>query len=78
MLHHRVQAALKSERLSTCHFLLNRPENETEHQDAERLTDEMRFGVESMLFSLKSDLVFEGVGKMSREVEAAYQSTFLL
>ncbi|KAJ5544029.1 hypothetical protein N7494_005308 [Penicillium frequentans] len=78
MLHHRVQAALKSERLSTCHFFLNRPENEIEHQDTERLTDEMQFGVESMLFSLKSDLVFEGVGKMSREVEAAYQSTFLL
>lgn len=76
MLLHKVRAFLATDRLSSCYHLLDKPEPKTEVSDAERLTEELRHGVKSLGMSLKSDIVFEGVGGMGREIESAYLAAF--
>ena len=76
MLLHRVRACLETGRLSSCYHLLNKPEPATEISDAERLVEELRHGVEFIAKSLKSDVIFEGVGGMGREIESAYLAAF--
>ncbi|KAJ5690277.1 hypothetical protein N7462_004669 [Penicillium macrosclerotiorum] len=76
MVLHKIRACSLTDRLSTCYHLLNRPEPETELSDAERLSEELRRGVEFLGRSLKSDIVFEGVGGMGREIEHAYLTAF--
>ncbi|CAG8124819.1 unnamed protein product [Penicillium salamii] len=76
MLLHRVRASLATDRLANCYHLLNGPSPESEIADAERLTEELRHGVETLAKSLKSDVIFEGVGDMGREIEGAYQAAF--
>lgn len=76
MLLHKVRACLATDRLTHCYHLLNKPEPKTEVSDAERLTEELRHGVKSLGISLKSDIVFEGVGGMGREIESAYLAAF--
>ncbi|KAF7180026.1 hypothetical protein CNMCM7691_009079 [Aspergillus felis] len=77
MLVHRVRAALLSKRLSVCYPLLNHPEPVTEVQDAKRLIEELRNGAHSMIVCMKRDLIFEGIGGMIRDLDAAYFSLFL-
>ena len=62
--------------LATCYHLLNKPDPATEIADAERLIEELRYGVEFLGVSLKSDVIFEGVGGMGREIESAYLAAF--
>lgn len=76
MLLHKVRACLATDRLATCYHLLNKPEPATEASDAERLTEELRHGVELLGVSMKSDIIFEGVGGMGREIEHAYLAAF--
>lgn len=76
MLLHKVRACLATNRLASCHHLLDKPEPGTEVSDAERLAEELRHGVKSLGISLKSDVVFEGVGGMGREIESAYLAAF--
>ncbi|KAF4170016.1 hypothetical protein CNMCM6936_005161 [Aspergillus lentulus] len=76
MLVHRVRAALSSKRLSVCYPLLNHPEPVTEVQDANRLIEELRNGAHSMIVCMKRDLIFEGIGSMIRDLDAAYFSLF--
>ncbi|GIC86204.1 Zn(II)2Cys6 transcription factor [Aspergillus udagawae] len=76
MLVHRLRAALSSKRLSVCYPLLNHPEPVTEVQDAKRLIEELRNGAHSMIVCLKRDLIFEGIGGMIRDLDAAYFSLF--
>ncbi|KAJ5122319.1 hypothetical protein N7448_003451 [Penicillium atrosanguineum] len=76
MLLHKVRACLATDRLATCYHLLNKPEPATETSDVERLTEELRHGVESLGGSMKADIIFEGVGSMGREIEHAYLAAF--
>ncbi|KAJ5098446.1 hypothetical protein N7532_005447 [Penicillium argentinense] len=76
MLLHKVRACLATDRLGTCYHLLNKPEPATEASDAERLAEELRRGVECLGASLKSDIIFEGVGGMGHEIESAYLAAF--
>lgn len=76
MLLHKVRACLATDRLTNCYHLLNKPEPKTEVSDAERLIEELRHGVKSLGMSLKSDIIFEGVGGMGREIESAYLAAF--
>ncbi|KAJ6119724.1 hypothetical protein N7523_004004 [Penicillium sp. IBT 18751x] len=71
-----VRACLATDRLATCYHLLNKPEPATEVSDAERLTEELRHGVELLGASMKADIIFEGVGGMGREIEHAYLAAF--
>jgi hypothetical protein len=76
MLLHKVRACLMTDCLPTCYHLLNKPDPVTEASDAERLTEELRSGVESLGMSMKADVIFEGVGGMGREIEHAYLAAF--
>lgn len=76
MLLHKVRACLATDRLATCYHLLNKPDPATEASDAERLTEELRHGVEFLGASMKADIIFEGVGGMGREIEHAYLAAF--
>ena len=76
MLLHRLRASLATDRLANCYHLLNKPSPESEIADAERLREELRHGVEILGGSLKSDVIFEGVGGMGREIEGAYLAAF--
>ncbi|KAJ5952198.1 uncharacterized protein N7479_010611, partial [Penicillium vulpinum] len=62
MLLHRLRASLATDRLADCYHLLSNPTPESEIADAERLREELRHGVEVLGSSLKSDVIFEGVG----------------
>lgn len=76
MLLHRLRASLVTDRLADCYHLLNNPTPASEISDAERLKEELRHGVEILGRSLKSDVIFEGVGGMGREIEGAYLAAF--
>lgn len=75
MFHYRLRAALESDHLSLYSYLLHAPEKGSEVQGAERLTRELRQGIESIIGAVKLAQMFEGVGSMSQEIEIAYQST---
>jgi hypothetical protein len=76
MLLNKVRSCSQSGNLSSCYHLLSNPEPDSEAQDAERLIEEMRHGMESIRLGLKRDVVFEGVGAMSREVEGSLSAAF--
>ena len=76
MLLHRLRASIATDRLGDCYHLLNNPTPASEIADAERLREELRHGVEILGRSLKSDVIFEGVGGMGREIEGAYLAAF--
>ncbi|KAJ5932308.1 hypothetical protein N7516_006797 [Penicillium verrucosum] len=76
MLLHRLRASMATDRLADCYHLLNNPTPASEIADAERLTEELRHGVEIIGRDLKSDVIFEGVGGMGREIEGAYLAAF--
>lgn len=76
MLLHRLRAATSTGHLVDCYHLLNKPSPESEIADAERLREELRHGVEMLGRSLRSDVIFEGVGGMGREIEGAYLAAF--
>ncbi|KAJ5199982.1 Tetratricopeptide-like helical [Penicillium cf. griseofulvum] len=76
MLLHRLRASLATDRLASCYHLLHDPTPVSEIADAERLREELRHGVEILGRSLKSDVIFEGVGGMGREIEGAYLAAF--
>ena len=76
MLLHRVRAALASNHILPCYPLLTNPSAETEVDDAGRLLEELRYSIESLVFSLKQDIIFEGIAAMSRALEAVYLSLF--
>lgn len=76
MLLRKVRTALHAGNLSTCYYLLSHPESGTESQDAERLIEELRHGVESVYHFMASNAVFEGVVDMLREVETVYGAHF--
>ncbi|KAI9934023.1 hypothetical protein MW887_005096 [Aspergillus wentii] len=65
-----------SGRLCTCYHLLSQPEPGTEVQDAERLMDELRNGVESLVTCMKPIVIFEGMSDMVREIENAWHAAF--
>jgi hypothetical protein len=67
---------MATDRLATCYHLLNKPNPESEVADVERLTEELRHGVEILMRSMKSAVIFEGVGGMGREIEGAYLAAF--
>ncbi|GLA93201.1 hypothetical protein AtubIFM57143_010546 [Aspergillus tubingensis] len=73
----RVRAALSAGNLSSIYNLLDRPTERTAIQDAERLEEELHMGIESLRVSMKADGVYEGVGKMVRELESAYDATMM-
>ncbi|OQD81494.1 hypothetical protein PENANT_c027G08591 [Penicillium antarcticum] len=76
MLLHRLRACMATDRLATCYHLLNKPGPASEISDVERLTEELRHGVEILVRSMKSAVIFEGVGGMGREIEGAYMAAF--
>ena len=76
MLLHRLRASLTTNRLANCYYLFNNPTPASEIADAERLSEELRHGVEILGRSMKSDVIFEGVGGMGREIEGAYLAAF--
>ncbi|KAJ5492285.1 hypothetical protein N7453_010382 [Penicillium expansum] len=76
MLLHRLRASLATDRLADCYHLLNNPTPASEIADADRLKEELRHGVEILGRSLKSDVIFEGVGGIGREIEGAYLAAF--
>lgn len=73
----RVRAALSAGNLSTIYNLLDRPTERTAIQDAERLEEELHMGIDSLRLSMKADGVYEGVGKMVKELESVYDATMM-
>ena len=76
MILRKIRTSLSVGNLSTCYFLLVHPEPGTERQDAERLIEELRHGVESVCCFMSSNAVFESVADMAREVETIYTAHF--
>lgn len=76
MILHQLRASSMTDRLADCYHLLNNPSPASEIADAERLKEELRHGVETLGKALKSDVIFEGVGGMGREIEGAYLAAF--
>lgn len=76
MILHQIQAALASQSLSSCYYLLGQSEPATELQDARRLMEEVRHGIECISISLRADAGFEAIAAMSREVDTAYSCFF--
>lgn len=70
----KVQTRSYSGDYKSLYFLLNNPRMETEKQDVERLSEELRNGVEALLSSLRRNSIFEAVGNMVREVEEMYNT----
>ncbi|PYH70926.1 Zn(II)2Cys6 transcription factor [Aspergillus vadensis CBS 113365] len=73
----RVRAALSAGNLNSIYNLLDRPTERTAIQDAERLEEELHMGIESLRVSMKADGVYEGVGRMFRELEKMYDATMM-
>ncbi|KAI9045596.1 fungal specific transcription factor domain-containing protein [Aspergillus affinis] len=71
MTHYRLREALRSE-VSTYRHLLHQPEPGFEVQDTERLLRELRQGIDSILRVMGLAIMFEGVGGMGGEIQAAY------
>lgn len=62
---------------STCYHLLSHPRPGPEEQDVERLVEELRHGLESLLGAMMQDGgVFLHVGDMAREIEGALRVAF--
>ncbi|KAE8419381.1 hypothetical protein BDV36DRAFT_136558 [Aspergillus pseudocaelatus] len=75
MLLRRVRTSLSSGDLQACYHLLSQPEPGSEVQDAERLVEELRHGLESLSASMRADVAFEGVVGMAREIEGVCFAT---
>ncbi|KAJ5782984.1 hypothetical protein N7457_004758 [Penicillium paradoxum] len=76
MILHQLRASLATDQLADCYHLLNKPDPASEIADVERLREELQHGVRVLGRSLKSDVIFEGVGGMGREIEGAYLAAF--
>lgn len=77
MILYKVRASSASGQLSDCSYLFSQPESGTEVQDSERLTGELRYGVEAVLATFKDYYVaFEAVSGMGDEIEGALQVAF--
>ncbi|KAE8149496.1 hypothetical protein BDV25DRAFT_125848 [Aspergillus avenaceus] len=76
MLLHRIRAALVSNRVSICHYLLAQPDPATEVQDVNRLMEELRHAIEYLKRSMEMDKVFEGFAAMGRGLNAVYLAVF--
>ncbi|KAF7628283.1 Zn(II)2Cys6 transcription factor [Aspergillus flavus] len=75
MLLRRVRTSLSSGDLQACYHLLSQPEPGSEVQDAERLVEELRNGLESLSASMIADVAFEGVVGMVQEIEGVCFAT---
>ncbi|KAB8271903.1 hypothetical protein BDV30DRAFT_227796 [Aspergillus minisclerotigenes] len=75
MLLRRVRTSLSSGDLQACYHLLSQPEPGSEVQDAERLVEELRNGLESLSASMRADVAFEGVVGMVQEIEGVCFAT---
>ncbi|KAL4765789.1 uncharacterized protein BDW70DRAFT_167588 [Aspergillus foveolatus] len=73
----RVHSALCSGTISSYAYLFEQPSVTTEVQDAERLVEELQFGMDALGRSIKADVVFEGVEVMAREVERTFDATLM-
>ncbi|OJZ85134.1 hypothetical protein ASPFODRAFT_47691 [Aspergillus luchuensis CBS 106.47] len=73
----RVRAALSAGNLSSIYEFLDQPTERTAIQDAERLEEELHMGIESLKVSMKADGVYEGVGRMVRELESVFDATMM-
>ena len=76
MLLYKIRASRASDHLSTSYHLLSHPGPGTEAQDFERLVEEIRNAVDSLKGSLQQNAVFEGVGRMGREIDGACCAAF--
>ncbi|KAB8074172.1 hypothetical protein BDV29DRAFT_201453 [Aspergillus leporis] len=72
----KIRISLCSGDLVACYHLLSHPDPGSEVQDTERLVEELRHALESLIASMKADIVFEGVAGMAREIEAVYSTAF--
>ncbi|KAL4982632.1 hypothetical protein BDW68DRAFT_170505 [Aspergillus falconensis] len=68
----RVRTAMCSGNLRSCYYLLDQPSAATEVQDAERLLEELQYGMEALANSVLADVVFEGVQMMAKKIEQVY------
>ncbi|KAL4820361.1 hypothetical protein BDW67DRAFT_94567 [Aspergillus spinulosporus] len=73
----RVHRALCSGTISSYAYLFGHPSVITEVQDAERLIEELQFGMDALGRSIKADVVFEGVEVMAKEVERVFAATMM-
>lgn len=71
----KVRTAMCSGNLASYLYLLDRPSCSTQWQDAERLVEELQYGMEALARSIQADTVFEGLARMAKEVERTYKST---
>lgn len=76
MLLYKVRSCCTSNHLSACHHLLGHPGPGSEIQNAERLVEELRHGLESIFLLIKKDGVFQHVGAMARDLEGALRAAF--
>lgn len=77
MCHYRLKAAQLSGNSSSCHYLLNSPEPDSEFLDIERSMHEIRHGLESLLGAMEGALMFQSVRSMIQEVQIACHSAML-
>lgn len=73
----QVRTAMLPGNFGSYSHLLDRPSVTTDIQDTERLMEELQLGMETLGKSLHADAVFEGMGRMVREVERLYESTMI-
>ncbi|KAH1272476.1 hypothetical protein KXX16_001326 [Aspergillus fumigatus] len=73
----RIRTAMCSGNISSCAYLLDRPCAATEVQDAERLVEELRYGMEALERSIAADVVFEGIRMIHKEAERVYETVLM-
>ncbi|KAJ6110931.1 hypothetical protein N7486_003166 [Penicillium sp. IBT 16267x] len=76
MILYKIRASRASDHLSSCYHLLSHPGPGTEAQAFDRLVEEIRHAVDSLKASLQHNAMFEGVGRMGREIEGAFCAAF--
>jgi hypothetical protein len=57
--------------------LFDRSSNLSRVQDAERVKEELQFGMEALGRSIQADIVCEGLANIAKEAEKMYMSTFM-
>lgn len=73
---HKIRDAQATGQLSTCSHLFTKFEEETNHDDAERLIDEVRTAMESLRSTLQHEAAFEGTKAMNEEIHNACIAAF--
>lgn len=72
---HKLRNAQTIGKISTCSYLFSN-HDDLNSDNAERLCDEIQTAIESLRWTLQSEVAFEGAKGMADEVNNAYMAAF--